>query len=475
MTEAGRLIQVDGPKLGHIPSFDGFRGLFVMQVLLYHALVSDFLRGSPIVIDWFFVASGFLITSLLLDERRATGTNSLRTFYQRRALRLFPAMYLMIAAFVVIMLLAITFSAEAREALGPWWIEALAAATYCYYIVAAFMPGELDGALGHTWSLTVEEQFYFLWPLCMVLALRRARRSADRNLVIGAIAFVVLVMGARVVLHDSIVVPLGSELSEHMTYFDESIDPETPTRLLDDPRVTGDPTWQGIVYRIASARPDMIVYGCLLALVNRAIRRPLEERMRRWVAIGGVAGWVGFLTFIALGDRVPGFELFGGPVYQLALLLLGPMILDLYLRQESAASRFLAHPWLRWLGVRSYGIYLWHIPVLLPFLPAINGAYGVRRLALGLIAAAAGVGVGVLSFKYIERPFLRLKDTRFRRPQDVQTAAAAPSSNGGPAPSGSPATGSASSAPTGGAPTGSAPTGSPPAFGPGAAQESSNP
>jgi peptidoglycan/LPS O-acetylase OafA/YrhL len=401
MTEPGRLINLDGPKLGHIPSFDGFRGLFVLQVLLYHALVTDFLRGSPIVIDWFFVASGFLITSLILDERRATGTTNLRAFYQRRALRLFPAMYLMIAVFIVIMILAVTFSTAAREALGPWWIEALAAATYCYYIVAAFMPGELDGALGHTWSLTVEEQFYFIWPLFLAFTLRRERRSADRNLIVGAIAFIATLMGIRLMLHSSVVVPYGTELSQEMGYYDEN-----------------DPTWQGIVYRIASARPDMIVYGCLLAFVNRRIARPLSDRLRRWVAIGGAAGWVAYLGFIVLGDRVPGFELFGGPVYQIALLLLGPMILDLYLRKESIPSRLLAHPVLRWLGVRSYGIYRWHVPVLLPFLPMINESYGARRLVMGLMAAAAGVGVGVLSFRFIERPFLRLKDTRFQRPQD---------------------------------------------------------
>jgi peptidoglycan/LPS O-acetylase OafA/YrhL len=74
-----RLINVDGPKLGHIPAFDGFRGLFVLQVVLYHALVTDFLRGSPIIIDWFFVASGFLITTLLMDERKATETNHERS------------------------------------------------------------------------------------------------------------------------------------------------------------------------------------------------------------------------------------------------------------------------------------------------------------------------------------------------------------------------------------------------------------
>jgi peptidoglycan/LPS O-acetylase OafA/YrhL len=223
-----------------------------------------------------------------------------------------------------------------------------------------------------------------------------------------------------VAFHDQVVVPVDSDLHEHMTYFDETIDEDTPAALLDDDRITGDPTWQGIVYRIASARPDMIVYGCLLAFLNKAIPRPLTDRFRKGIAALGALGWVGYLVFIALGDRVPGFELFGGPVYQVALLLLGPMILDLYLRQESAASRFFAHPLLRWFGVRSYGIYLWHIPVLLPFLPLINDSYGVRRLVVGLFAAGLGVLVGIASYRFIERPFLRLKDTRFQRPQDRQ-------------------------------------------------------
>jgi peptidoglycan/LPS O-acetylase OafA/YrhL len=392
---------VDGPRLGHIPAFDGFRGLFVLQVVLYHALVTDFLEGSPIIIDWFFVASGFLITSLLLDERRSTDNTDLRRFYQRRALRLFPAMYLMIAVATVLLIVAVNFVPAARAELGSWWIEPLAAATYCYYIVAAFMPGTLDGVLGHTWSLTVEEQFYFIWPLVFVVAMRAKRRSADLRLIVGSVLFIAVVMGTRVWFQSDIV-----ELTPDGAVFTDE----------------ADPTWQGIVYRLASARPDMIVYGCLLAFVNRAIPRPLTEQWRKGIAVAGAVGWVGFLGFIVLGNRVAGFELFGGPVYQVCLLLLAPMILDLYLRQESASSRFFAHPALRWLGVRSYGIYLWHIPVLFPFLAAMDGVFGVRRLVLGLLASAAGILAGIASFRFIEQPFLRIKDQRFQRPQDRAAA-----------------------------------------------------
>lgn len=402
VSDGARLIRVDGPRLGHIPAFDGFRGFFVLQVVLYHAAVTDFLEGSPIIIDWFFVASGFLITSLLLDERRSTDNTDLRRFYQRRALRLFPAMYLMIGVATVLLIVAVNFVPAARAELGSWWIEPLAAATYCYYIVAAFMPGTLDGVLGHTWSLTVEEQFYFIWPLVFVVAMRAKRRSADMRLIVGSVLFIAVVMGTRVWFQSDIV-----ELTPDGAVFTDE----------------ADPTWQGIAYRLASARPDMIVYGCLLAFVNRAIPRPLTEQWRRGIATAGAVGWVGFLGFLALGNRVAGFELFGGPVYQVCLLLLAPMILDLYLRQESMSSRFLSHPALRWLGVRSYGIYLWHIPVLFPFLAAMDGVFGVRRLVLGLAASAVGVLAGIASFRFIEQPFLRIKDQRFQRPQDRAAAA----------------------------------------------------
>ena len=191
-----------------------------------------------------------------------------------------------------------------------------------------------------------------------------------------------------------------------------------------------DPTWQGIVYRLASARPDMIVYGCLLALVNRSIPRPVPETLLRWVRVLGALAWVAFFAFIAFANRVPGFELFGGWFYQVALLLLAPMILDLYLRQQSRPARLLSLPALRWLGVRSYGIYLWHIPVLYFFLAMMDGVYGVRRLVIGLVGAGVGVLAGIASYRYIELRFLRLKDARFRRPQDEATGVGSSADSG---------------------------------------------
>jgi peptidoglycan/LPS O-acetylase OafA/YrhL len=387
----GRLIKVQGERLGHIPSFDGLRGLFVLQIVLYHAEVTDRLGGTPIIIDWFFAASGFLITTLLLDEQNRSGSIDLRNFYTRRVLRLFPAMYAMIA-FFSILLLALNLIAP-TEGTELWWVESLAAGLYVYFLVAAFFPGTF-GLIGHTWSLTVEEQFYFFWPPILRRTLRKATRGADLRLIAGAIAFISVFVFLRMRLQFVIEEGEGTEPQ----FYDE-----------------GNLTWQGVVYRIVAVRPDMIVYGCLLAFVARWIPRPVPDRIRRLLAVAGITGWLLFgaaLVFTKPGP--PGFAaLFGGPLYQLALLGIGGIVLDGYFRQESFYSRwFSARPW-RYLGQRSYGIYLWHIPVLLPFLPAITSTYGVPKLVLGLIASAAGVGAGLLSYRYIERRFLRIKDTRF--------------------------------------------------------------
>ncbi len=389
----GRLIKVDGPRLGHIPSFDGLRGLFVLQVVFYHAELTDFLGGTPIIIDWFFVASGFLITTLLMDEHNRSGDIDLRNFYTRRVLRLFPAMYAMIAVFSIL-LLALNLI-HPTEGTNLWWVESLGAALYVYFLVAAFFPGTI-GMIGHTWSLTVEEQFYFFWPPIFRRTLRKATRRADLWLIGGSVAFILVFIGLRYGLQDVI----GSTDGSEPKFVDE-----------------GHITWQGVVYRIAAVRPDMIVYGCLMAVVARWIPRPVPAHIRRWLAVGGYVGWILFgLALLLTKPGPPGFtSLFGGPLYQVALLGIGAVVLDGYFRQESWYSRVFSVAPAPWLGQRSYGIYLWHVIGLLPFLPLISESYGVKKLVLGLMASGVGIGLGLLSYRYIERRFLHLKDTKFAK------------------------------------------------------------
>ena len=383
-----RLIAVDGPNLGHIPSFDGFRGIFIIQVVLYHAEVTTFVTGSPILIDWFFVASGFLITSLLLDEVKRSDDIALRRFYTRRALRLFPAIYSMLAVFTILMLIVQTVAPEVAEEAPMWWLEPISAALYSYNIVAAFFPATM-GIIGYLWSLSVEEQFYFLWPPVLRRTLRRATRRSDLLLIGGAVVFVATFFALRFGLQS--VVQASSTTGEPTFADQDSV------------------TWQGVVYRIASSRPDSIVLGCLAAIVVKHIPRPLPPVVDRWLARLAVLAWLWFATVILFCKPGPPgwFAMFGGPVYLVGLLLLPVMIVDGYLRQDTWYSRLLSIRPARWLGVRIYGIYVWHGIVLLLCAPAILAASGMERRLIGTVASALAIGAGILSYRFIERPFLR--------------------------------------------------------------------
>jgi len=294
---------------------------------------------------------------------------------------------------------------EAVAEADLWWVEIVAAATYSYYVVAAFLPGRI-GLIGHTWSLTVEEQFYFVWPLLLNRTLKKATRRNDRNLIVGSVVFIAVMVFLRVRLN-------------YMIEFN----PTNVGKFLDE----GDVTWQGVVYRIAAVRPDMIVLGCLTAFVARAIPRPVPQHVLRLLAWLGPIGWVLFVGILVGGGRVPGFGLFGGPVYQLALFGLAPITLDLFFRPATAYGRALAWQPFRYLGARSYGIYLWHIPVALPFLGLIESSYGVTKYAVGLVVSVLGVLAGMASFRFVEKPFLRLKETRYRKPEEKAADLAAAS------------------------------------------------
>src|SRR5689334_13976989 len=160
---------------GHLPGLDGLRALAVLAVLLYHANVS-YAPGGFLGVDLFFVLSGFLITSLLLGELRESGRVDLKRFWLRRARRLLPAVAVVIAATLV--------AAEllARDDLVKTRADAIASALYVnnWHQIAAshsyFAASGRPSLLQHLWSLAVEEQFYLLWPLVLVMGLALLRR-----------------------------------------------------------------------------------------------------------------------------------------------------------------------------------------------------------------------------------------------------------------------------------------------------------
>jgi len=369
--------------------FDGIRGLLLPLVVFYHARLVSFFSGGPIVIDFFFVLSGFLICSLLIDEQNRAGSIGLRNFYTRRVLRLLPAMYAMLAVFSLFSILALALKLDTNESLTYWWVDVLGSGLYVYNFVAAAFPDTVTGAIGHTWSLTVEEQFYFIYPLILVAVLKKRSARSDRRLVIGSLIFVAVFIAVRFKF-------------QYIVEFDGS-----NAHYID----IDDPTWQGFLYRFASTRPDMIVYGCLCALVARQIPRPIPAAFRKGLAVLAGIGWIVFWSVMFLGNTdVPGFTLWGGPAYQIGLIFLGIMSLDLYFRQESWYARGMTWAPLRWLGLRTYGIYLWHVLPLWFLLPVISQSYGMKRLVIGAIASGLGILCGLASYQFLERRFLHLKD-----------------------------------------------------------------
>ncbi len=149
-------------RLGYVPALDGVRAVAVLLVVACHALS---MPGGFLGVEIFFVLSGFLITTLLLEERQAQGRLGLRSFYIRRVWRLYPALAALLAAWLVLSALGLTPLPPAGEAVGV-----LVSGTYLANAANAwFFP--LPIGLQHLWSLALEEQFYLLWPPLLALVL----------------------------------------------------------------------------------------------------------------------------------------------------------------------------------------------------------------------------------------------------------------------------------------------------------------
>lgn len=168
--------------LGRVPALDGVRGVAILLVLGWHA--DGLLPGGSLGVNLFFVLSGFLITSLLIDEHHATGHLSLRSFYRRRALRLLPALVFAVAvAFAVILV-----TDPGRFTRGLWSIPMIATFTVNMPFAKELVPGEL----GQLWSLSQEEQFYVLWPpILAVLLIHRASPRIIAAALVGLAALAV--------------------------------------------------------------------------------------------------------------------------------------------------------------------------------------------------------------------------------------------------------------------------------------------
>jgi peptidoglycan/LPS O-acetylase OafA/YrhL len=355
------------PLVRHQPGLDGLRGLAVLAVIGYHAGVPFLPRGGAIGVTLFFVLSGYLITTLLLREIAVSSRVRLANFYARRALRLFPALLLVVA---VVVAYALWFAPAGR---GD---RHLTAVPYVLLYVGnwyrAFQGFDSLGPLDHTWSLSVEEQFYLLWPpvIVAVLLTARVRRRWRGRLLAVALAGSVLPLLVRFLLWDG-------------------------------PAASG-----ARVYNGTDTAVDPLMMGCALALCLDLAAGPGAARLRRVLrlAFGPAVVLLVADAVFRLGGHTQGavtFDLLWGPtVFGLAsAVVVGHAVL-----RSPAVLRW--RP-LQAVGLISYGLYLWHYPALR--IAAAHSDDGHASAAGKLLAVVLAFLAAGLSYAFLERPLLRLK------------------------------------------------------------------
>lgn len=331
--------------LGYEPALDGLRAVAIIATIAVHAAFflpgpwGVLFPGAWIGVDIFFVLSGFLITRLLADEMARNGQISLRRFYIRRVLRLFPA-------YAAMLLAAIAFSTWVLHDTAIYK-AALVSIVYVMNWSRAFqwVP---DASLGHTWSLSMEEQFYIVWPALFILL--RGRRP---------LAWLVAALAAMVVWRNVLV--LGGS---------------TPERI----------------YNGFDTHADTLLIGCILAVARPGPR------------LGALAGRFAALPVIALIAILTAFP-YRSPFVQTAgfsLAGLATAWVIVAAMQPGWLKRALSLRALTYTGKISYGLYLWHVPIVMLGPKFIHGTLSLLLIPLSFAVAA-------LSHAFIEKPFLRLK------------------------------------------------------------------
>jgi peptidoglycan/LPS O-acetylase OafA/YrhL len=348
-------------KRRYMPGIDGLRAVAVMGVILYHLNIPWF-QGGFSGVTVFFVLSGYLITDILIDEWNKNNKIDFLRFMIRRLRRLAPAVLVMI--FVVTLWVIVT-NHPSFEKLRLDFLPSLLYMTNWWYIfreVSYFDSFGPASPFTHIWSLAIEEQFYLIWPLLMILGLPFIKRKRFR--VLAVLAGVIISAWLMAFLY---------------------IPGKDPSR----------------VYYGTDTRAFSLLLGAILAFVwpSQRLSKTLPRHASFVLEIVGISGFLLIITLFVITSQFDPFHYQGG---MLLLSILTILVVAALAHPASKLAKWLSVKPLQWMGMRSYGIYLWHYPIIILTTPIVNtDGLNLWRITLQIFFTLI---LSEISYRFIEVP-----------------------------------------------------------------------
>lgn len=378
-------------RVPYLPGLDGLRAIAVIAVIIYHAN-SSWLHGGFLGVEVFFVISGYLITLLLISEDERSGFVNLKQFWIRRFRRLLPALYVMLAG------LAIYLAVGMRRAQGQVRGDIVGAVSYVsnwyqVWVGQGYTANQKFVPLRHLWSLAVEEQFYLIWPLVMVVLLRRGRsRLPQVGMWLFGISAAIALAVALLYYSGPVQATCANSMGGYWKIFGRCV------------------SINDSLYLGTFTRAGGLMMGAGFAMVWRPLaimRGPLRNQHARLdlYGFGAIAALVAMMWAIHLSEIGPeGGNVFDPWLFRGGFFLTGVLTLIMIsavTHQRSTLGKLLGTPVLNWVGTRSYGLYLYHWPIY----QIIRKESGIPlTLPKFVIAISIAAVITEISYRYIESP-----------------------------------------------------------------------
>lgn len=352
-----------GKKRRYITGLDGIRAIAVIMVLAYHLKLALFKSGF-LGVTVFFVLSGYLITGILISEVEEEGTIDLKNFWLRRIRRLVPAVMLMavVIIFVSAVVNRVIFTKGCKDFLASvlgfnnWW--------QIFNKVSYFEAAGVPSPFTHCWSLAIETQFYLIYPLILLgiykLVKSRGEGRAKRGLLFAGVTLLLALISVILMI------------------------------VLFDPQQDASRVYYG-----TDTRAFSLLFGALLAILweYRMVPRRLSA------SVNMVLGSVSFAVLLVMTIAINGSSNFWYRGGQFVGTILTVLVIYAVSGRKTLLSRLLSHPVLKWIGDRSYSIYLWHYPIILLISKGIKASWWITLIELVL-----SVVLAELSYRFIETP-----------------------------------------------------------------------